>query len=235
MSNENSDIKINEQSETATSEFVDGLIDQQPLVSDHVIELETQKIKTSQESLPAGFDPEIHDIDKNGAPRLTPTGRFKKKRSTRKRPETPRGQSSVALPSNQSTDNVVSDAAMKQQCVLCGHYAANSLITIGYLIGGDEFEPALDKDTGLDERVFLETAFGDYFVAKNITDFPPGITLALAITAYITPRLPKPKTQSKLKKIKTWFTRIYLRLRYGSQFDSRNDRERKNDASKKDE
>ena len=213
-------------SEKITENIVENLIESQPDISEHVINQELDnKNKTKNID---GFDPTIHQIDENGQPLLTPTGRFKKKRAPRKSP----GPSTIS----KTTDDAIAQKSSQNielQCRVCGKYAANAMFTAGYMIGGDEFEPTVDSDTGLDERQLIESAFGDYFVAKNISDFPPGITLCLAISAYILPRLAKPKTRSRLGRVKNWLSRLYMRVRHGTLLNTGNDGIRENNTSKK--
>jgi len=91
-----------------------------------------------------------------------------------------------------------------------GRVAATMLISLGTAIGGDEWEPMVKPEYGLDERKHLEAAFADYFEATGRTDFPPGAALSIAVGSYILPRFSKPKTQARVGGFFGWVKKKYV-------------------------
>ena len=83
-----------------------------------------------------------------------------------------------------------------------GKVAAALLINLGVGVFGDEFIP--EKSDQVDERAYLENAFGEYFIATGRTDLPPGWALAIAVGTYTLPRFTRPKTRSKLAALRDW-------------------------------
>jgi hypothetical protein len=55
----------------------------------------------------------------------------------------------------------------------------------------------------------LEHAFGEYFVAKQWGDLPPGLALCAALAMYTLPRFAMPNTKTRLQKFKEWAARKY--------------------------
>ena len=88
-----------------------------------------------------------------------------------------------------------------------GVAAANATFTLGVMTFGQEWQPRivkLDDEHTIDEYTDVSVAYADFFAAKNIDDFPPGIALALALAFYALPRFAKPETQTKMSKMKNW-------------------------------
>jgi hypothetical protein len=99
------------------------------------------------------------------------------------------------------------EAQAKMQARASGKMAANLLMTLGVVAGGEEWQPLKDPQSGLDEKQMLESAFGDYFEATGKTDIPPGMALTVAIGGYMLPRFTMPKTRSRMGKVKDWFVK----------------------------
>ena len=70
---------------------------------------------------------------------------------------------------------------------------------LGMTIGGDEWSPTTD------EHAQLLPAWETYLKTKQVRDVPPGLALTIAMLAYAGPRFSRPKTLSRLQKIKLWF------------------------------
>jgi hypothetical protein len=182
-----------------------------------------------KDSLGVVFDPKIHAVNAQGEPSKTPLGKFRKRR----------GLSSVetqnkALIAQQQT------AEQKAAARAAGQLAADLLIGSAVTILGNEWVPVGEggkqEPAKFNEHENLRRAFGDYFVAKNISDFPPGIALSIAMTSYIMPRVVAgPETKSKLAKAKAWLVEKYenMRKKDAAQPDSGDNRERKDDTGKK--
>ena len=167
------------------------------------------------------FDKLLHLTDDEGQPKLTKKGLLRKRRRrAAKRDEI------------RTAGGLMMNAEDQVQARTAGVVAGNSLILIAQGLGGEEWNPKKDVEQGTDERLLLQTAFGDYFVAKGVTDFPPGIALVLAVGMYAAPRFTQPQTQSKIKN--AWIkTKDYLkRMRErGAQSGIRHNGERKDDTS----
>ena len=170
------------------------------------------------------FDPAIHVTDSDGEPKLSGKGKL------RKRPGRKAGVTAKRHSSKKAAED--NTALNRQHARMSGAAAANSLIMLGVVVGGDEWNPRKDVETGLDEREVLQCAFGDYFELKNLQDIPPGVALATAVIAYVTPRLAMPKTQTRLQRCKEWvFSKIAKRrARRATQSNTRDDGKRQNDT-----
>jgi len=217
---------------TDVDEIADEIISEMPEPSQHAIDAAAeeqaavvemkQKHADKIDSKGRGFDPELHVVDTDGTPLLTATGKLRCKRGRKK------GQSSVKPPGASSQpmqDTGLSE--MTVQAAVTGKTAANMLMTVGVALGGEEWQPRVDKSTGLDEQTMLEKSFSDYFLATGRTDIPPGWALLFAIGAYSLPRFRMPKTQKRtlgaFGKLKAWLYRRKLEKENGPQSDSRND------------
>ena len=179
------------------------------------------------------FDPELHVTDADGKPKLT---KLKKLRMKAGRKSAKRAASISRAATSQNDRNVPGlSPSEKLQARATGEAAAGALITLGVVIGGDEWNPQINVEHGLNERENLSHAFGDYFEQKEMTDIPPGVALTIAISAYILPRFTMPKTQTRVQRFKEWVvTKIAkrkMRKNSGAQSDTRNDGKRKDDAS----
>ena len=176
------------------------------------------------------FDPEIHVTDENGEPKLTMKGKLRM-RPGRKSKVAGADKAAIggALPTREGMTH-----QQKMQARMTGDAAASALITLGVVVGGDEWNPITDAETGIDEKANLSHAFGDYFEAKEMTDIPPGVALTIAISAYVIPRFTMPKTKTRVQRFKEWIaTKIAqrkMRKNSGPQSDTRNDGKRQDDT-----
>jgi len=184
--------------------IADNLADSMPEVQQHTIEA-MQQIPTDSNMIDCDgtiFDPDIHKA-LNGQPTKSKLGRFMKKPG-RKAAD----KSALNIPENKLPDR--SAEIIKTQCRAAGQLAAQTLITLGTTIGGEEWIPIKSEQHGIDERVNLEMAFANYFEATGLTDIPPGWALSIAVGGYILPRFAMPKTQSKFKVFKNWVIGKYV-------------------------
>lgn len=177
------------------------------------------------------FDPEIHVTDENGEPKLTLKGKLRMRPGRKSKPvDSGRAKIGGALPTKEGMTH-----AEKMQARMTGDAAASALVTLGVVIGGDEWNPIVDETHGIDERANLSHAFGDYFEAKEMTDIPPGVALTIAISAYVIPRFTMPKTKTRLQRFKEWIaTKIAqrkVRKNGGTHSDFGNDGKRQDDSS----
>lgn len=162
-----------------------------------------------------GFDATVHKTNKDGEPTLSAKGLLIKKP----------GRKPGGANASTSTGSVVANpngapvqdknAQLRMQARASGTMAANLILQIGIVAGGDEWHPREDKETGLNEKLMLENSFADYFEATGKTDIPPGMALTVAIGAYALPRFTMPKTQTRLQKakmaIKQWWVNRKLK------------------------
>ncbi len=172
------------------------------------------------------FDATVHAVNADGEPSLTSLGKFRKKK----------GASKVA----NTTGAVVAEQA-KQNARAAGYLAADMMVHSSMMILGSEWAPIGSKDiqadAAYDEHGNLRRAFGDYFEAKGISDFPPGIALSIAVSGYILPRIAAGKeTKTRLAKAKFWITDKFNGMKRkrkdAAQSDTGNNGERKDDTSK---
>lgn len=193
--------------------IADDLTNTMPEVQQHAIEQESlnEQEKLAQYSHLVdvdgnSFDPSIHKVNKAGEPTTSTKGKLIKKAGRKKATTTKGAQSSfVGGDAQQPTQ----DQIHKLQARATGTVAANMVMQLGIAFGGDEWNPRVDEQTGLNEKSMLEGAFADYFETTGKTDLPPAMALTVAIGAYALPRFTMPKTQSRVQKLtgglKKWF------------------------------
>lgn len=190
---------IGDDDKTSLTSIADGLIEAMPEPQDHVInkqdDSENPEKTNKTDSAGTVFDRDIHKVDESDNPVIGKKGTFLKKRGAKK--------STLNIPKNDEP----SIGQNENACSVAGKAAANLVIMLGVVIGGQDFEPIVDEKSGTDEKKNLETAFGQYFVHKNIDDIPPGIALSVAIVGYALPRFTMPKTKTRMSKVKDWITK----------------------------
>lgn len=181
-----------------------------PEVQQHAVE-QAAAAARAQEAAPtdrAGvrFDPALHDAGQDGKGLLTARGTWRMKRG--RKPGTPASNkgvtgSTMGTPTTPGTPaaNQPTPAQIAQNRA-AGVAAAEMLFGVGQVIGGEEWAPMKNEKIGLDERAMMHDAFGNYFVATNRKDIPPGAALGFAMIAYIAPRFAMPKTQARFGAIK---------------------------------
>lgn len=196
-----------------------------PDVQEHAVQQaqrEQQAIATDKQG--AQFNPATHVVGADGQGILTVRGTWAQKRgrkagNTAPVTNAPTVRNSTlggpaASPSPQAAQ-ILQQQAQDAQSRAAGVAAAELLFMCGQMIGGEEWQPMVNKTIGMDERTLMHGAFGDYFVASGVRDIPPGAALTFAIVAYIAPRFAMPKTQSRYAKIRgtvvTWWVNRKLR------------------------
>lgn len=175
------------------------------------------------------FDSAIHAVDKDGEPSVTPLGKFRKKRGVSK------------VEAKTAAAQTIQDQAAARAA---GQLAADMLVGSAVVLLGEEWIPVglsgEQEPIKFDEHSNLRRAFGDYFVAKNIKDFPPGIALSIAVSSYAGARLAGGKeTKSRLSKAWVWtsekFTKMFSKGKKDAAHDnSGHNRVREDDAGKTD-
>ncbi len=176
------------------------------------------------------FDPKLHAVNSEGEPSKTPLGKFRKRR----------GLSTVSM-TNKAIKEQQQTAEQKQSARVAGQLAADMFVGTAVTVFGEEWIPVGPKGkqevATFNEHENLRRAFSDYFEAKGISDFPPGMALSIAVTGYMIPRLAGGKeTKSRLAKAKVWITEKYQAMKDRSkkdaaQPDTGDDRKRKDDTS----
>ena len=189
--------------------IADDLTTGMPDVQEHAIEQEkaNENEKLAQYSHLKdvdgnSFDPAIHKTNKAGEPTVSTKGKLVKKPG-RKASTANDAKSYVGHTVGGNAQSTDKAAEIRLQARASGTMAANLVLQVGIIAGGEEWYPRQDEQTGLDEKLMLENAFADYFEATGKTDIPPGMALTVAVGAYALPRFTLPKTKSRLAKAKT--------------------------------
>lgn len=152
------------------------------------------------------FNSATHVTGSDGQGKKNAKGAWEKKRG-RKAGSSTAGNSAQSVQSRVGTGNTAPTAAgptKEQLARQSGVGAANLFFVAGIILGGEEWQPQADPKIGLDEKLMMEGAFGDYFVATGKTDLPPGWALVAAVGMFAARRFTMPKTQSRFTKLKTW-------------------------------
>jgi hypothetical protein len=189
---------------TATVESIAAeLVGEKPGVSEHAITAHAARTEANAGKDVGGssFNPAIHAVNADGSPRKTTTGRFALKRGKK--------AGTVEAPKASPKGIVIPGAtpgagAKEQEARAGGAGAANLLLMVSVAIGGQEWQPIKDDKTGRDEKLMLETAFGDFFVAQGWQDLPPGWALVAACGMYALPRFAMPQTRTRMQRVKEW-------------------------------
>lgn len=193
------------------------------------------------------FDPQLHQVDKDGKPKESATGKLMLKRGRKSGATRSKPKSTVNIPGAQGKQEPGQPGLTEsqlQQAAVTGNVAASMLVNVSMMIGGKDFAPGKDPATGIDEKAALDSAFTDYFIATGKTDFPPGVALTLTIGMYVLPRLTMPTVQTNLKakggRIYTWWQNRKLKKLHkkqakeaetnGAQSNTGNDGKRENNA-----
>lgn len=153
------------------------------------------------------FDPNVHATDDHGNPKLTKTGKFRKKRGANQG-----DNSRINIPRPQSELSVdVAHASMAVTALF---------ITGGQMFFGEEWKPESEA-----EQNALNKAFYDYFKAKGLGDLPPGVALACALGMYTSKRLAKPTTSQRISYALGWITgKIGRIFKGGSRSNNRSNK-----------
>jgi len=177
----------------------DDLIDEKPEANPDAIAQESQRKADHaaqygdlRDKHGQRFDPLIHVTDSDGVPQTGAGGKLKLKPGRR-------GGSKI-------TASVIGaqgkQKASQQSARGAAVAATGAVFMLGQIVGGEEWQPLVmdHPEYGrYDEKERIEDAFTDYFVAKGVEDFPPGVALSLALAPYVMMRLGMPQTQSRIK------------------------------------
>ena len=145
------------------------------------------------------WNPEVHATGANGRGVKTAKGTWRRRRGAG-------GRSGSVVAAKRG--GVPPEATSETQARAAGVACAHALFVFGRALGGEEWSPR-DSD-GHSETRLMESAFGDYFVATGRTDFPPGLALTMAVSAYALPRFTMPQTKSRITRAKQWIATKWI-------------------------
>ncbi len=128
------------------------------------------------------FNPDIHEVDSLGNPRLTIGGKYRRKRGNGARKNVAEIPTAPVNPMP-NVNRYKASATM----------IAGLMFTTGQAAFGKAWKPSDDEKAGIEE------AFATYFAAKGFDDIPPGLALILAIGMDAGTRLATdPETKERL-------------------------------------
>jgi hypothetical protein len=193
----------------ALGAVADTIMEQSPDVQEHVV-----SEVPAEETPAAGSAPAVAaEVDKDGVSfdPLLHTGTKLKSGIWRKKKQTGSALAAPKKSKTAATAEVVTQAELDQKARAAGALAASSVFMCGRMFGGPEWGPIGMKNgepsiEDYDEKKMMEQAFADYFIAKGVTEISPGWGIAMAMSAYVVPRLQMPQTQERVGKAKSWFT-----------------------------
>lgn len=137
------------------------------------------------------FDPAIHSTNTDGTPRLTKTGKYRLRPGRKNDTMTVGGGDT-----HQAKAKAAADAT------------AQTIVMLGFLLGGDEWRPKKNDATGEDEMKALTEAYTGWFLTMEEPNVPAWAAAAIVTGAYILPRLRSPVTSERLsglyRKVGTW-------------------------------
>lgn len=200
----------------------DSLLEQTPEVQQHAIDQFARESESNGEQSPPGngaappptngaevdaagvaWNADLHAISADGSHPKTKDGLWKRKRGTAGGAPRPRARSVIggaptaAAPAGPTAEQIATDQA-RAAGIACAH----TLMASCQMMFGPEWEPQQTKEKN--EVALMEAAYGNYFVAKQWSDFPPGIALTLVTFGYVLPRFTMPQTRGRLSRFKTW-------------------------------
>lgn len=207
---------------TEVDHLAENLISEMPEPQEHAIEQENSSTPdagtpdASQTNRPTGtvhgdlrdvdgnsFDPNVHVTDESGQPKLTSSGKLKKKRKPRA------SKSRVA----QVESPIKPDEDIETQARMAAAATVEAIGMMGRMLGGDEWAFVRNVELGVDERAQGIDAFTTYYKAKGVTDVPPGVIIAIWGLGYIGPRMAMPQTKSRLQLAWSWIKTKFARNR----------------------
>ena len=147
------------------------------------------------------FNPELHATNDNGEPTYNNDGSFRKKRGRKK--------GSV----NGTPQGGQNNQAELQKCLAAGRATAQTIITLGIAIGGEEWQPIIDPQKGINEPQMLADAWAEYYQAAGVVDMPPWMGVIIATGMYASPRMFMPKTKGRIQRVKEWVVKTYVSYR----------------------
>lgn len=216
---------------SAIDQIVDEVISEKPPVSSFVEQMEDTALEgepttetasegtpqsarqTSTVEIPASspmfgtqdtpeiFNPEIHVTDAAGMPVKTKAGKYRRK------PGRKQGSENEGGGTVRTTATVVDADNMRlQKAVAAANAVVGSLFMLGQVLGGDEFRPIVDPQTGRNEPLMMTQAWTEYFMTCENIAVPPWCGVLIATGAYFIPRFTMPVTRSRLGQMWDWIS-----------------------------
>lgn len=146
------------------------------------------------------WNPEVHATGADGKGVKTAKGLWRRRRGVSA------GRASIVGAPSRAADPPAEAQAVQARAA--GAACAHTLFMLGQAFGGKEWAPR--QNESVNEVTMMEKAFGDYFVAKGYTEFPPGLALSIAVSAYALPRFAMPETRSRMTRAKQWIAAKYI-------------------------
>lgn len=196
------------------SKIADDLANNQPEVQPHAIAAEEAKESARKaewaelrDADGMSFDPSIHVTESDGSPKVTTSGRL------RKRPGRKTGSSHGSLHKPDATASK-QDSDQRANATAAATATVDSVGMLGRMIGNEEWKFVKDDKQGIDERAAGIDAFTEYYVARGITDVPPGVMVLMWFMSYAGQRVMYgQQTQSKIGRLKAWIGSKILKRR----------------------
>jgi hypothetical protein len=164
-----------------------------------------------------------HATGADGKGVRTAKGTWRKRRGLKGSPShLNTGAANTSSPADKEAEQAAVNAqTAEKQNRMAGAMAGTMLVRMSAAIGGQEFLPRVVTVPGgltYNEEQFLQQAFGDYFVAKGISDIPPGLVLCSALMMYYLPRFQSPEVRQRGSRIVRWFKDkgewLYFKFKY---------------------
>jgi hypothetical protein len=193
--------------DSETEKAAGDIISQMPDVQEHAIA--AAEAERGTDTPPAASAEGGENVDVNGVafnPDIHTGSKLKsgawRERKNKGTTATPKAKSVVAGKTSSAAGGIPAGPSQEEiNARAAGAAAAGALVTVGMMIGGEEWQPITEP---VNEMEQLSNAFGNYFVAKGVNDFPPGVALSMAICMYALPRFTQPKTQTRVRSLKNW-------------------------------
>jgi hypothetical protein len=177
---------------------------------EHAIEQQRARESVSNgEAVDSGgatFDPSIHSVGSDGKGIFTAKGLWRRRRGSVSSGASGVGnrQRSIVGTVGAAGAQPVADDSAKARSA--GIAAAQTFLMLAGALGGPEWKPIINEREN--EQAQMEEAWGNYFVAKGVTDFPPGLVLVICCVGYSARRFTSPQdfpqTQSRAQRFKEW-------------------------------
>lgn len=218
----------------------DDIASELPEPQDHAIKQATAELAaenpaaTAQEldALGVPWDSGVHATGPDGKGILTKAGVWRKRRGVKG--SAPHLNTSIADNKPAPTDEEISAKGLDLQSRMAGGYLATLMIRFSIALGGDSFYPRTYEMAGgvkVNEEKMLQTAWGDYFVAKGVVDVPPGVMLLSALAMYYMPRLQAPEVKQKATGALFWVKEKFTDFVYWVRKKKRVKDQRKSNSS----
>ena len=160
------------------------------------------------DALGVPFDARIHATGRDGRGVRAKSGAWRNRRGTKGSASILRdGRGSAAGHDGTAREGVAdnpvgttsgADAVVARKT---GEMFAAMFINVCVAVGGEEWKLRRDP---IDEHSLLFGAFGDYAVAKNMTELSPSWALLFAVGNYSLPRFTMPTTKSRAQRAWLW-------------------------------